>query len=148
MKREFAFEDSLRMLEVLWSSLPAYPPDKELRLFETRFYPQMTTETPPISPLIKTPRENAYTKVCALRRQTSSISLASYMGKVPQVKRQNFSLDENAGRLMGKNKIGDVKYRSLDDTMVNLGTTKGQIRENKGSDSDNLTTESISTISR
>lgn len=85
MKREFAFEDSLRMLEVLWSSLPPSPPSKELKLYETRFYPQ-AIETPPISPLIKTPRENAYTKVCALRRQTSSISLASYMGnKVPQV---------------------------------------------------------------
>lgn len=86
MKREFAFEDSLRMLEVLWSSLPASPPTKELKLFETRFYPQ-AVETPPISPLVKTPRENAYTKVCALRRQTSSISLASYLGnKVPQVR--------------------------------------------------------------
>lgn len=34
MKREFAFEDSLRMLEVLWSTLPAEAPVDELKLYE------------------------------------------------------------------------------------------------------------------
>lgn len=138
MKREFAFEDSLRMLEVLWSSLPASPPEKELQLFETRFLPPANT-TPPASPLIKTPRENAYTKVCALRRQTSSISLASYMGnKVPPVKRQNFSLDENVCRLTKTST--DIKYRSLDDAMVALsskpnGDVKNSELENHSNDS-------------
>ncbi|KAJ8970685.1 hypothetical protein NQ314_001066 [Rhamnusium bicolor] len=95
MKREFAFEDSLRMLEVLWSSLPADPPEKELKLYDIHFQPQPIS-TPPISPLVKTPRENPYTKVCALRRQSSSISLSNYnCKKIIQVKRQNHSLDDS-----------------------------------------------------
>ncbi|XP_044538911.1 TBC1 domain family member 25 [Gracilinanus agilis] len=32
LKREFAFEDALRMLEVTWSSLPPDPPEKEVEL--------------------------------------------------------------------------------------------------------------------
>ncbi|XP_049822790.1 uncharacterized protein LOC109605404 isoform X2 [Aethina tumida] len=120
MKREFAFEDSLRMLEVLWSSLPADPPEKELKLYDTQFQPPQKA-TPPISPLVKTPRENPYTKVCALRRQSSSISLINYSGKkVSTVKRQNHSLDETIGRC--KNNILDIKmkHQSLDDaTLVN-----------------------------
>ncbi|XP_038603774.1 TBC1 domain family member 25 [Tachyglossus aculeatus] len=32
LKREFAFEDALRMLEVTWSSLPPDPPEKEMEL--------------------------------------------------------------------------------------------------------------------
>lgn len=118
MKREFAFEDSLRMLEVLWSSLPSDPPEAELKLFDVKFQPPLIT-TPPISPLVKTPRENAYTKVCALRRQSSSISLVNYSAKKAQVvKRQNHSLDENVGRC--RNTIIDTKtkHQSLDDTSL------------------------------
>ncbi|RZC42131.1 TBC1 domain family member 25 [Asbolus verrucosus] len=117
MKREFAFEDSLRMLEVLWSSLPADPPEKELKLYDLQFQP--VAATPPISPLLKTPRENAYTKVCALRRQSSSISLSNFSSKKPgTVKRQNHSLDETIGR--SKNNILDIKlkHQSLDDAAL------------------------------
>ncbi|XP_068104069.1 TBC1 domain family member 25 [Hyperolius riggenbachi] len=32
LKREFAFEDALRMLEIMWSSLPPDPPEKEVEL--------------------------------------------------------------------------------------------------------------------
>ncbi|GJQ67044.1 hypothetical protein Trydic_g8010 [Trypoxylus dichotomus] len=118
MKREFAFDDSLRMLEVLWSSLPAEPPMKELKLYDVRF--QLTQAiTPPISPLVKTPRESPYTKVCALRRQSSSISLASYAGKkVPIVKRQNHSLDESIGRSRSNVFETKLKHQSLDDTSL------------------------------
>lgn len=115
MKREFAFDDSLRMLEVLWSSLPADPPQKELKLFDVKFQPVCT---PPISPLVKTPRENPYTKVCALRRQSSSISLHNYAGKkTTSFKRQIHSLDETVGR---NNCIMDtkVKHQSLDDATL------------------------------
>jgi hypothetical protein len=117
MKREFAFEDSLRMLEVLWSSLPADPPDKELKLFDLLFQP--ITATPPISPLLKTPRENAYTKVCALRRQSSSISLSNFTTKKTGiVKRQNHSLDETISK--SRNNILDIKlkHQSLDDAAL------------------------------
>lgn len=107
MKREFAFEDSLRMLEVLWSSLPASPPIKELKLYDVPF--KSTIETPPVSPLVKTPRENAYTKVCALRRQSSSISIASWAGGTtknpPSIKRQIQSLDETVSRAFMHAKI-------------------------------------------
>ncbi|KAJ8952288.1 hypothetical protein NQ318_007456 [Aromia moschata] len=118
MKREFAFEDSLRMLEVLWSSLPADPPEKELKLYDVQFQPAPIS-TPPISPLVKTPRENPYTKVCALRRQSSSISLSSYScKKTTQVKRQNHSLDESISKC--RNYVLDIKFKhqSLDDTAL------------------------------
>nr|XP_018912907.1 PREDICTED: TBC1 domain family member 25 [Bemisia tabaci] len=65
MKREFAFEDALQMLEVMWSSLPVAFPNEELKLFDKEF--RLPSDLPPPSP-----RENAYTKVCALRRQTSA----------------------------------------------------------------------------
>ena len=122
MKREFAFEDSLRMLEVLWSSLPVDPPMKELKLYDVKFQPPQIS-TPPISPLIKTPRENPYTKVCAIRRQSSSVSLVNYsVKKVPVVKRQNHSLDESLSG-SSKNNCNNLeikfKYQSLDDSHLN-----------------------------
>lgn len=73
MKREFALDDAFRMLEVLWASLPASPPNGELDLAEVPFPPP----SPPLSPNVKHIRENAYTKVCAIRRQSSSISIAA-----------------------------------------------------------------------
>ncbi|KAK7788562.1 hypothetical protein R5R35_011751 [Gryllus longicercus] len=128
MKREFAFDDALRMLEVLWSSLPQMPPDKDLPLFERQFCSQSPGDSPPpISPLLKTPRENAYTKVCALRRQSSaaslhSISNGSIRGGLRQAPgaayRQNQSLDET---IIGSNgrRTGRVKpFASLDDTSI------------------------------
>ena len=83
MKREFALEDALRMLEVLWAALPASPPNGELCLAEMFFPPT----SPPPSPNVKQIRENAYTKVCAIRRQSSSASIASG-------RRRNLSTDE------------------------------------------------------
>lgn len=74
MKREFAFDDALRMLEVMWSSLPWTARGDELALYETmvemnalhcRSLPQRLKETP-------------YSKVCALRRQGSSASTKSF----------------------------------------------------------------------
>ncbi|XP_066255124.1 TBC1 domain family member 25 [Euwallacea similis] len=119
MKREFAFDDSLRMLEVLWASLPADPPHTELKLFDTYFHPIPASATPPVSPLVKTPRENAYTKVCALRRQSSSISLSNYFcnKKVIPVKRQNHSFDETISHCKGL-EIKLNKNQSLDDAAL------------------------------
>lgn len=107
MKREFAFDDSLRMLEVLWSALPAEPPTKELSLFEKEFLPPpQCDEPPPKSPpiVMLAPRENVYTKLCELRRQSSAQSLlassSSPHGKptptnsLDGTKRLNHSLDE------------------------------------------------------
>jgi hypothetical protein len=93
MKREFALDEAMRMLEVLWASLPAAPPSNgELHLAEIKFPPP----SPPPSPNIKQIRENAYTKVCALRRQSSSASVAS-------IKKRNISTDEP----LNENNIND-----------------------------------------
>ena len=73
MKREFAFDDALRMLEVMWSVLPLKPRQEELALYET--IPEFNPVTPPI-PLPRL-KENPYTKVCALRRQGSSMGSSS-----------------------------------------------------------------------
>lgn len=90
MKREFAFEDSLRMLEIMWSSLPIDNQNKEMELFEKEF------EVIPIEPTPKSPTliipENPYTKICAMRRQNSSSSLSQL--KLDTTKRLNSSLDE------------------------------------------------------
>ncbi|CAG9769065.1 unnamed protein product [Ceutorhynchus assimilis] len=133
MKREFAFDDSLRMLEVLWASLPADHPQLELKLFDTMFHAIPPSATPPISPLVKTPRENAYTKVCALRRQSSSISLSNYASnkKIVPVKRQNHSLDETISRCKN-NTIMELKLnknQSLDDAVL-----IGNIKSSKSND--------------
>lgn len=115
MKREFAFEDSLRMLEVLWSSLPPEPPTDELNLFEKEFVPP--AKEPQLSPkstvpgvTMRKPRETAYTKLCEMRRQSSSQSLiatspsAIYSAEsintkgLDATKRLNHSLDENITR--------------------------------------------------
>lgn len=84
MKREFALDDALRMLEVLWAALPATPPIGELSLAEVPFPPP----SPPPSPNVKHIRENAYTKVCAIRRQSSSASIAA------SIKRRTFSTED------------------------------------------------------
>ncbi|KAG8223874.1 hypothetical protein J437_LFUL005438 [Ladona fulva] len=143
MKREFAFDDALRMLEVLWSSLPLNPPpasglqlyeevpysvrakasldptsnnitapciDHENKEVETKVCEEVRTEgegtagpsvkgkekekppantLPSTSPLgMRLPlRETPYSRLCALRRRTSS-------GRgLPD--RQNQSLDDN-----------------------------------------------------
>lgn len=128
MKREFAFDDALRMMEVMWSSLPPIPTysGKELPLYDVQFLaPTSGLTPPPISPLLKSPRENAYTKVCALRRQGSGASL------LPRVKaqhgvsvqRQNQSLDET-GSIKGKLQKVKVKpFASLDDSSLARATS-------------------------
>lgn len=59
LKREFAFEDALRMLEVLWASLePDWPPSEGLQLQEASLLPSAAPS-----------RHTAYTRLCALRRK-------------------------------------------------------------------------------
>ncbi|XP_063236514.1 TBC1 domain family member 25 isoform X2 [Bacillus rossius redtenbacheri] len=122
MKREFAFEDALRMLEVLWSSLPQMSPQGDLPLFEKPLPPQPQGEAPAaVSPAVKSLRENAYTKVCALRRQSSSASLhsiASLAGRKSPY-RQNQSLDETTiGRIVSKEQRRAKLFASMDDASM------------------------------
>ena len=70
MKREFAFEDALRMLEVMWSSLPLS--NKPARQEELALFECMPELNPVSQPIAFPKRESVYTKVCTLRRQSSS----------------------------------------------------------------------------
>lgn len=135
MKREFAFEDALRMLEVLWASLPQKAPTVELCLKEKEFNPaiEVDDDPPPLSPLVKAPRENAYTKLCAIRRQSSSFNLANIKaGKNATCKQMNHSLDENSTRKDHSNaSLKHSKlFQSLDDAA--LQTQKSNLDSNEG----------------
>lgn len=137
MKREFAFEDSLRMLEVLWSSIPAEPPIVELNLYEREFVPpskdaQISPKSTPLEVKMRKPRETAYTNLCALRRQSSSQSLlptspntlnsteSIAMEKcLDTTKRFNQSLDENITRTQEPHTRNISKsYQSLDESKL------------------------------
>ncbi|XP_053664528.1 uncharacterized protein LOC128713689 [Anopheles marshallii] len=152
MKREFAFDDALRMLEVLWSSLPPMAPKGELALYEREYEPPPPDESihppPSQSPsvMLRTPRENPYTKVCALRRQSSALSLSSSCctstnplanqssryeryggvgvgGRLDASRRLNLSLDENITREnIYSTKVGHVQkiHQSLDEAKIAL----------------------------
>jgi TBC1 domain family member 25 len=134
MKREFAFDDALRMLEVLWASLPQKTPAAELSLKEKEFDPTIETDEdpPPLSPLVKAPRENAYTKVCAIRRQSSSFSLANVKApKLATCKQMNHSLDENATRSVLSNSLKHSKeFQSMDDAALQLQKPKVEKHDN------------------
>ena len=66
MKREFAFENALRVLEVTWSSLPPATADTMVELWETRFSPVLS----PSNMELSKPCETAYGKVRELRKMT------------------------------------------------------------------------------
>ncbi|XP_055859261.1 uncharacterized protein LOC129921454 [Episyrphus balteatus] len=135
LKREFPFEDALRMLEVQWSSLKYESLTGELALFEKEFEPILPEEPPPASPsyIMAKPRENPYTKVCALRRQSSSVSLSSTCssqnlstsytnspgGRLDGTKRLNQSMDDNiASRSTRKNRNVSKAHQSLDESKM------------------------------
>ncbi|XP_063700666.1 uncharacterized protein LOC134830975 [Culicoides brevitarsis] len=145
MKREFAFDDALFMLEVLWSTMPPDPPKDELPLFEKEFVPARepatTTEQQPkgstSAPVVimRKPRENAYTKVCALRRQSSSMSIGSNASpssadtKCQLDKRLNQSLDENATR--EKMLMRSKPVQSLDETKMKTLKTQNAVTQDE-----------------
>lgn len=136
MKREFCFEDSLRMLEVLWSSIPLVTvPEQELELFEFEFKPIFTVPDTPIVPC-----ENAYTKVCALRRQSSAMNLGQNVNniKFQTSKRLNLSLDETRGRCKFKNALQDIKTISLDDTVLQMKKANVDRDEEKSEDKNSI----------
>ncbi|EFN88391.1 TBC1 domain family member 25 [Harpegnathos saltator] len=135
MKREFALDDALRMLEVLWAALPASPPTGELSLAEVPFPPP----SPPPSPNVKHIRENAYTKVCAIRRQSSSASIAA------NVKRKTLSVEEpalqSATEVNGETKRSNSPYETFSEPENDLTSTKN--RRNAESTEKCLSTDSL-----
>lgn len=174
LKREFPFEDALRMLEVQWSSLKyetATGDREELKLYEKEFVPTTEPVVPtvvggipattsvvcgngatPISPsyLMAKPRENAYTKVCALRRQSSSASLNSlssslgisghHVGscgsmlnsKLDVTKRLNQSLDDNIARhaTRRQRRASSKAHQSLDEAKM-LQLIEGRVENSQ-----------------
>lgn len=161
LKREFAFEDSLRMLEVLWSSLPSQPPDGELKLFEKEYVPSIDIQPPPKSPsgvIMRTPRETAYSKLCALRRQSSSQSLlptspnailtVENSKSLDITKRLNQSLDENINRNTGRSV--SKSFQSLDESqMCQTRTERDGIdrngKNNQKTQTTNVITDNVET---
>ncbi|XP_029678484.1 TBC1 domain family member 25 isoform X4 [Formica exsecta] len=135
MKREFALDDALRMLEVLWAALPASPPTGELSLAEVPFPPP----SPPPSPNVKHIRENAYTKVCAIRRQSSSASIAA------SIKRRTLSTEDpalqTATEVNGESKRCNSPYEAFSDSENDLTNTKN--KKNIESTEKCLSTDSI-----
>ncbi|XP_014670170.1 PREDICTED: TBC1 domain family member 25-like [Priapulus caudatus] len=67
LKREFAFDDALYMLEVMWSTLPPAPPDGEIALADAGFEAAHAAAAVAACGV----KENAYTRLRAIRRQTS-----------------------------------------------------------------------------
>lgn len=128
LKREFPFEDALRMLEVQWSSLKYESLTGELALFEKEFEPVLPEEPPPASPssasfILAKPRENPYSKICALRRQGSSVSLSSTCSS------QNLSTSFTNSPGAGGGRL-DVTRR-LNQSMDDNITTRSTARRNR-----------------
>ncbi|KAK4325450.1 hypothetical protein Pmani_003977 [Petrolisthes manimaculis] len=103
LKREFAFEDALHMLEVLWSSLDPQPPAETLPLCEVAFNPVKKEQQPPAP---ATPRQSHYANVCALRRQLSSVSNRSSESLAAILSRRAASVDCDSGdRVPGSKRL-------------------------------------------
>ena len=76
MKREFAFEDSLQVLETLWASLPpSYPPKDGLQLFEVKLSKPAEKSEKELSQGSTPRKESVYAKMVSLRRRTTSRDL-------------------------------------------------------------------------
>ena len=75
MKREFGFEDALRVMETLWASLPpSYPEGVGLSLYEEKFVVRSKFDlAAALTP--KRPGEMTFSKMVSLRRRTSSAGL-------------------------------------------------------------------------
>lgn len=118
LKREFPFDDSLRMSEVLWSAVKSHPQiNNELPLIEKEFTPPSTEElkNAPAS------RENHFSKVCALRRQnSSSSSLSSVSSLLDRTQRLNQSMDEEIAKRTIKTKSirRSGGHQSLDESKM------------------------------
>ena len=108
MKREFSFEESFKVLEVLWSSLPpTYPDNAGLSLFEKKFDPSAVAAAATVASATEAksrhssvggteatgagdpsppsrPATTAYSKVISLRRQLSSGGEAAPRRPIPE----------------------------------------------------------------
>lgn len=152
LKREFAFEDSMRMLEVLWSSLPPKNPKTEISLFDKEFKPVEIETSPPKSPSAILRAENPYTKICALRRQNSAVNISNALhvdqtGKLNVAKRLNHSLDDSTIQKEPRSPVSKSfkTHQSLDETKIRLLKQKAVVvPQENGDKSPCLESEAIS----
>ena len=83
MKREFAFEDSLQVLETLWASLPpSYAVKEGLQLYEVKILQkeEVGSVNKGGKNHVGTPRkETVYAKMVSLRRRTTSGDLKRFL---------------------------------------------------------------------
>ncbi|XP_045615805.1 TBC1 domain family member 25 isoform X2 [Procambarus clarkii] len=144
LKREFAFEDALYMLEVLWSSLPPNPPEESLPLFEVPFNPVQEEKTPIPPP---TPRQSHYDNVCALRRQRSCVSNRSAECLAAILSRRAASVDcDGLEAGAGGKKLSRTWSQPIDTSRVRVRVPSGEtainvdrIREESASPEDSPT---------
>ncbi|XP_051158340.1 TBC1 domain family member 25 [Leptopilina boulardi] len=137
MKREFALDDALRMLEVSWAALPALPPIGELSLTEAPFPPS----SPQPSSGLKQIRGNAYTKVCAIRRQSSLANIAT--SKRGQAVAEESVLESDyVDSSLEKSSSGPTSSKELPSEM----STNAKLMTNKNiySKDESLSTENLS----
>ena len=66
MKREFPFDDSMYMLEVMWSTIPMDPPDRDLPLTDPEYSPSLMSMSPH-SPTFSV-KQTLYAHLLAKRR--------------------------------------------------------------------------------
>lgn len=104
-KREFPFDDSLYMLEVMWSTLPPSPPDLELNLTDPDYRGDFLSMSP-MSPSF-TSKQNVYAQLLARRMHSHS-----KVKDIPNNSLQNDSVNNNNS--MEDNSPVDEKITSQD----------------------------------
>ncbi|KAK3103717.1 hypothetical protein FSP39_021297, partial [Pinctada imbricata] len=95
LKREFPFDDSLYMLEVMWSTLPPDPPETELKLTDEEYVPDLLSNSP-CSPSF-TMKQTIYAKLIAMRRSRSTTrALPKDIGRDSSSSKENEIASESA----------------------------------------------------
>ncbi|CAC5413076.1 TBC1 domain family member 25 [Mytilus coruscus] len=115
-KREFPFDDSMYMLEVMWSTLPPSPPDLELALADPDYRPDFLS-MPPTSPSF-TSKQNIYAQLLARRihihSKVKDIPNGSQNCVVTSVN-NNLSADDNSPL---EDKMLSQDYPSVNDELM------------------------------
>ena len=116
MKREFAFDSALRVLEVAWASLPPATADTMVELWETRFSPCVVSPASCVELLAAKPCETAYGKVrfnkyIFIRKIFNTVSI-KYLGagaeEADHVLRHH-QLQRHRGEEEGQGQVGDLR---------------------------------------
>uniref|UniRef100_A0A0K2TQC7 TBC1 domain family member 25like [Nasonia vitripennis] n=1 Tax=Lepeophtheirus salmonis TaxID=72036 RepID=A0A0K2TQC7_LEPSM len=130
MKREFSFEDSCRVLEVLWSSLPPSHPEEEdgLPLYEVKFEDISSTQVPTVKKISDTP----YARVAALRKRTGSsdASLGDKISQHAKIGHKNLSLATEGcrPRIQSDGSVND-RIRKVDYDLMTKSVSADKVKK-------------------